>query len=77
MLDLRRQHQRLGALEPLVFLEADDHGRGGSVVSEDRPLAAVPGAADHLAEVLAGIADRHLAHAKNCTTWRASCDRRA
>jgi len=53
-----------GVPEPLVFLEADDHGRRGAVVGEDGFLAAVPGPADHLAEVLAGIANRHLAHTR-------------
>ena len=58
-----------GVLEPLVFLEANNHGGGGAVVGEDGLLTPVPCPADDLAQVLAGVADRHLTHASNCTTW--------
>ena len=58
-----------GVLEPLVFLEANNHGGGGAVVGEDGLLTPVPCPADDLAQMLAGVADRHLTQASNCTTW--------
>jgi len=51
-------------LESLVFLEADDDGCWPAVVSEDGRFMAVACAAYQFADVLAGLRDRHLTHAR-------------
>jgi len=51
-------------LEPLVLLEADDDRGRPAIVGEDGRLVAVASAAHQFADMLPGLRDRHLTHAR-------------